>query len=116
MDGDIAPVDMIANLSEDFGAMVYIDDAHGEGVLGDGGRGVASHFHVEDKIQVELGTFSKALGVVGGYVAGSNDLRDHALNKSRTRLLSGTPTPATTASPTAPLDVLETQPQHVRKR
>src|SRR5256884_562903 len=52
MDGDIAPVDQIANLSEAFGAMVYIDDAHGEGVLGDGGRGVASHFHVEDKIQV----------------------------------------------------------------
>jgi len=64
MDGDIAPVDQIANLSEAFGAMVYIDDAHGEGVLGDGGRGVASHFHVEEKIQVELGTFSKALGVV----------------------------------------------------
>ncbi|HTD81611.1 MAG TPA: aminotransferase class I/II-fold pyridoxal phosphate-dependent enzyme, partial [Thermoplasmata archaeon] len=66
MDGDIAPVGDIARLAEEFGAMVYIDDAHGEGVLGEGGRGVASHFHVEDKIQVELGTFSKALGVVGG--------------------------------------------------
>src|SRR3989454_1907885 len=114
MDGDIAPVDQIANLSEAFEAMVYIDDAHGEGVLGDGGRGVASHFHVEDKIQVELGTFSKALGVVGGYVAGSNDLRNYALNKSRTWLLSGTPTPATTASCIAAIDVLETEPQHVK--
>jgi len=114
MDGDIAPVGDIANVAEEWGAMVYIDDAHGEGVLGDGGRGVASHFHVEDKIQVELGTFSKALGVVGGYVAGSNDLRNYALNKSRTWLLSGTPTPSTTASCIAAIDVLETEPQHVK--
>jgi len=115
MDGDIAPVDQIANLSEAFGAMVYIDDAHGEGVLGDGGRGVASHFHVEEKIQVELGTFSKALGVVGGYVAGSNDLRNYALNKSRTWLLSGSHPPAVAAACTAAIDVLETEPRHVKK-
>jgi len=115
MDGDIAPVDQIAKLAEDFGAMLYIDDAHGEGVLGEGGRGVASHFHVEDKVHVELGTFSKALGVVGGYVAGSNDLRNYALNKSRSWLLSGTPTPSTTASCMAAIDVLETEPRHVKK-
>jgi len=115
MDGDIAPVDRIAKLGEEFGAMVYIDDAHGEGVLGDGGRGVASHFHVEEKIQVELGTFSKALGVVGGYVAGSNDLRNYALNKSRTWLLSGSHPPAVTAACTAAIDVLETEPRHVKK-
>ncbi|HEX9286141.1 MAG TPA: aminotransferase class I/II-fold pyridoxal phosphate-dependent enzyme, partial [Thermoanaerobaculia bacterium] len=90
-------------------------DAHGEGVLGDGGRGVASHFHVEDKIQVELGTFSKALGVVGGYIAGSNDLRHYALNKSRTWLLSGSHPPAVTAACTAAIDVLETEPRHVKK-
>jgi glycine C-acetyltransferase len=114
MDGDVAPVGDIARLAEEYGAMVYIDDAHGEGVLGDGGRGVASHFHVEDKIHVELGTFSKALGVVGGYVAGSNDLRLYALNKSRSWLLSGTPTPGTTASCIAAIDVLETEPQHVK--
>jgi len=115
MDGDVAPVGDIAKLAEEYGAMVYIDDAHGEGVLGDGGRGVASHFHVEDKVHVELGTFSKALGVVGGYVAGSNDLRLYALNKSRSWLLSGTPTPGTTASCIAAIDVLETEPQHVQK-
>jgi len=115
MDGDIAPVDQIANLSEAFGAMVYIDDAHGEGVLGDGGRGVASHFHVEDKIQIELGTFSKALGVIGGYIAGSNDLRNYALNKSRTFLLSGSHPPAVAAACTAAIDVLETEPRHVKK-
>jgi len=115
MDGDIAPVGDIAKLAEEFGAMVYIDDAHGEGVLGEGGRGVASHFHVEDKIHVELGTFSKALGVVGGYVAGSNDLRNYALNKSRTWLLSGSHPPATTAACIAAIDVLETEPRHVKK-
>ena len=115
MDGDIAPVGDIAKLAEGFGAMVYIDDAHGEGVLGEGGRGVASHFHVEDKIHVELGTFSKALGVVGGYVAGSNVLRNYALNKSRTWLLSGSHPPATTAACIAAIDVLETEPRHVKK-
>lgn len=115
MDGDIAPVGDIANVAEDYGAMVFIDDAHGEGVLGDGGRGVASHFHVEEKIHVELGTFSKALGVVGGYVAGSNDLRNYALNKSRTWLLSGSHPPATTAACIAAIDVLESEPQHVRR-
>src|SRR5207237_8913132 len=115
MDGDIAPVDQIANLSEAFGAMVFIDDAHGEGVIGDGGRGVASHFHVEEKIQIELGTFSKALGVVGGYVAGSNDLRNYALNKSRTWLLSGSHPPAVAAACTAAIDVLETEPRHGKK-
>ena len=114
MDGDVAPVGDIAKLAEEYGAMVYIDDAHGEGVLGEGGRGVASHFHVEEKIHVELGTFSKALGVVGGYVAGSNDLRLYALNKSRSWLLSGTHTPGTTASCIAAIDVLETEPQHVQ--
>src|SRR5213594_4177724 len=86
-----------------------------DGVLGDGGRGVASHFHVEDKIQIELGTFSKALGVVGGYVAGSNDLRNYALNKSRTWLLSGSHPPAVAAACTAAIDVLETEPRHVKK-
>ena len=113
MDGDIAPVGDIAKLSEGFGAMVYIDDSHGEGVLGEGGRGVANHFHVEDKVQVEMGTFSKALGVVGGYAAGSQDLRLFALNKSRTWLLSGSHPPAVIGACIAAIDVLETEPKWV---
>ncbi len=115
MDGDIAPVDQIANAAEPYGAMVYIDDSHGEGVLGDGGRGAANHFHVEDKVHVEMGTFSKALGVVGGYAAGSNDLRLFALNKSRTWLLSASHPPATIASCIAAIDVLETEPKWVER-
>ncbi len=113
MDGDIAPVDQIAKAAEPYGAMVYIDDSHGEGVLGEGGRGAANHFHVEDKVHIEMGTFSKALGVVGGYAAGSNDLRLFALNKSRTWLLSASHPPATVASCIAAIDVLETEPKWV---
>lgn len=115
MDGDVAPADQIVKLTSEVGAMTYIDDAHGEGVLGDGGRGCGSHFNIEGKITVEMGTFSKAFGVVGGYVAGSNDLRNFALNKSRSWLLSGSHPPATTAACIAAIDVLETEPRHVKK-
>jgi len=115
MDGDVAPVDGIVKAAEPYGAMVYIDDSHGEGVLGEGGRGVANHFHVEDRVHVEMGTFSKALGVVGGYAAGSNDLRLFALNKSRTWLLSASHPPATIASCIAAIDVLETEPRWVER-
>jgi glycine C-acetyltransferase len=115
MDGDIAPVDQIVKAAEPYGAMVYVDDSHGEGVLGEGGRGVANHFHVEDRVHVEMGTFSKALGVVGGYIAGSNDLRLFALNKSRSWLLSASHPPATVASCIAAIDVLETEPKWVER-
>ncbi len=113
MDGDISPVDEIVELAEEHSAMTYVDDAHGEGVLGEGGRGIASHFHVEGRVDVEMGTFSKAFGVQGGYVAGSEDLRRFALNKSRTWLLSASHSPAVTAACIAAIDVLETEPQWV---
>jgi glycine C-acetyltransferase len=115
MDGDMAPVDQIVGLAEAHGAMVYIDDAHGEGVLGEGGRGIASHFKVEGRVHVEMGTFSKAFGVVGGYVAGSGDLRRFALNKSRTWLLSGSHPPAVVAACTAAVRVLESEPKWVQR-
>jgi glycine C-acetyltransferase len=95
--------------------MLYVDDAHGEGVLGEGGRGIVEHFHLpRDKVQVEMGTFSKAFGVVGGHVSGSQDLVNFGYNKSRTWLLSGSHPPAVAAACTAAIDVLETEPQHVR--
>jgi glycine C-acetyltransferase len=116
MDGDIAPLDKIAALGAAHGAMVYVDDAHGEGVLGEGGRGIVSHFHLSrDQVQVEMGTFSKAFGVVGGHVSGSRDLVNFAYNKSRTWLLSGSAPPATTAACLAAVDVLEREPQHVQR-
>jgi glycine C-acetyltransferase len=115
MDGDIAPLDKIAAEAARHGAMVYVDDAHGEGVLGDGGRGIVEHFHLSrDQVQVEMGTFSKAFGVVGGHVSGSQSLVDFAYNKSRTWLLSGSHPPPVAAACTAAIDVLETEPQHVR--
>ncbi len=115
MDGDVAPVKEIVELCERFGAMSYIDDAHGEGVLGEGGRGAASHFHVEGRVTVEVGTFSKAFGVVGGYCAGGKDLRSYAYNKSRSWLLSGSHPPMVAAACIAAIDVLETEPQHVER-
>jgi glycine C-acetyltransferase len=116
MDGDIAPLDRIAEHAEDHGAMVFVDDAHGEGVLGEGGRGIVSHFKLSrDKVQVEMGTFSKAFGVVGGHVSGSRDLIDFAYNKSRTWLLSGSHPPPVAAACIAAIDVLEKEPQHVKK-
>ena len=116
MDGDIASLDEIAKHGAEHGAMVYVDDAHGEGVLGEGGRGIVSHFKLSrDKVHVEMGTFSKAFGVVGGHVSGSKDLIDFAYNKSRTWLLSGSHPPAVAAACIAAIDILESEPQHVKK-
>ncbi len=115
MDGDIAPLDQIAKLGAEHGAMVYVDDAHGEGVLGEGGRGIVSHFKLSrDRVHVEMGTFSKAFGVVGGHITGSRDLVNFAYNRSRTWLLSGSHPPPVAAACIAAIDVLEKEPQHVK--
>ena len=114
MDGDIAPMDEIVKLSKEYGAMSYVDDAHGEGVIGPDGRGIGAHFGIEGKIDVEMGTFSKAYGVVGGLIAGSQSLVNFAYNKSRTWLLSGSHPPAVAGAQLAAIDVLETEPEHVK--
>ena len=115
MDGDIAPLDEVAKLGAQHGAMVYVDDAHGEGVLGKGGRGIVSHFGLDhSQVQVEMGTFSKAYGTIGGHISGSMDLVKFAWNKSRTWLLSSSHPPPVVAATIASIDVLETEPQHVR--
>ena len=114
MDGDTAPLDEICALAGEYGAMTYVDDAHGEGVLGEG-RGIGVHYGVEDKVDIEMGTFSKAFGVVGGLAAGSKHLAKYAFNKSRTFLLSGSAPPATVAACTAALDVIDEEPQHVKR-
>ena len=115
MDGDIAPLDQIVKTCKAHGAMIYVDDAHGEAVLGDGGRGIVSHFNLTHKdVHVEMGTFSKAFGVVGGHVSGSEYLRKFAYNKSRTWLLSGSHPPPVAAACIAAIDILETEPKHVQ--
>jgi glycine C-acetyltransferase len=114
MDGDIAPMDKIVSISKDYGAMTYVDDAHGEGVIGPDGRGIGAHYGIEGEIDVDMGTFSKAYGVVGGLIAGSKDLINFAYNKSRTWLLSGSHPPAVAGAQYAAIDVLETEPNHVK--
>ncbi len=114
MDGDIAPLDRIAKLADEHRAMLYVDDAHGEGVLGEGGRGIVSHFKLDhERVHVEMGTFSKAYGTVGGHISGSSDLVKFAWNKSRTWLLSSSHPPPVVAATIAAIEVLETEPQHV---
>ncbi len=116
MDGDIAPLNDVAKLGEEHGAMVYVDDAHGEGVLGEGGRGIVSYFGLDHgKVQVEMGTFSKAYGTIGGHISGSESLAKFAWNKSRTWLLSSSHPPPVVAATIAAIDVLETEPHHVKK-
>jgi len=114
MDGDIAPLDTIVKLGKKHGAMIYVDDAHGEGVLGKGGRGIVSHFNLTHKdVHVEMGTFSKAYGTIGGHISGSDSLVKFAYNKSRTWLLSSSQPPAIAAATIAAIDVLENEPEHV---
>ncbi|MHA2236373.1 MAG: aminotransferase class I/II-fold pyridoxal phosphate-dependent enzyme [Candidatus Thorarchaeota archaeon] len=115
MDGDIAPLDDIVKAAKPHGAMIYVDDAHGEAVLGKGGRGIVSHFNLSHHdVHFEMGTFSKAFGVMGGHVAGSRDMVNYALNKSRSWLLSGSHPPATAAACIAAIDILETEEHHVK--
>jgi glycine C-acetyltransferase len=107
MDGDIAPLDKITEVSKSYGAMVYVDDAHGDGVLGDNGKGIVNHFHLEGKVEIEMGTFSKAFGVVGGYVVGSHVLKEYMYNKVRPYLLSGSHPPAVVGACIAALKLIE---------
>jgi glycine C-acetyltransferase len=116
MDGDLAPLSEIAKIAKQHNAGVYVDDAHGEGVLGKDGRGIVDHFHLgRDEVHIEMGTFSKAFGVIGGHISGSEDLRNFAINKVRTFLLSAAVPPGVAAACTAAINVLETEPEHVTK-
>ncbi len=112
MDGDIAPLGEITDLAEEHDAMVFVDDCHGEGVLGDGGAGIVDHFKLQGRVDFEIGSFSKALGVQGGIVAGSEQVRNHALNHSRSWLLSGSQPPGVAAAQKAAVEVLMEEPEH----
>ena len=115
MDGDIAPLDIIAEVAEQYDAMVMVDDCHGEGVLGDGGRGIVDHFKLQGKIDFEVGSFSKALGVQGGVLSGSESVKKHAINHSRSWLLSGSQPPGVAAAQKAAIEVLRDEPEHHAK-
>jgi len=109
MDGDIAPLDKIVDLAERYDAAVMVDDAHGSGVLG-GGRGTAYHFGVHQRIDIQLGTLSKAVGVMGGYIAGSHALRDWLTQRSRPFLFSTAHPPAVVGAVMAAIDLMESDP------
>ncbi len=97
MDGDIAPLPDIVNLAEKYNALTYVDDAHGSGVLGESGRGTVDHFGLHGRVDFTIGTLSKAIGVIGGYVAGSNTMKDWLSHRGRPLLFSTSLPPAAVA-------------------
>ena len=115
MDGDIAPLPEIVDLSDEYDAMSYVDDAHGEGVLGDHGRGIVDHFNLSKRIDVEMGTFSKALGAVGGFSAGSYNLADLIKQRSRPFLFSSAMNPADAAAVLKSIEILERDDSLLKK-
>ncbi len=115
MDGDIAPLPEIVEVADDYGAIVMVDDAHGEGVLGDSGRGIVNYFKLEGRVEMEVGTLSKAFGVMGGYITGPGVLIDYLKQKGRPFLFSTGLTPADTAAAIAAVDVLTKSDELVRK-
>lgn len=107
MDGDFPPLDKIADIAEAHDLMLMVDDAHGEGVLGKGGRGIVDHFHLHGRVDVEVGTFSKAFGVMGGVVAGKTKIVEWLRQRGRPFLFSSAITVPDVAATIAAIDVLE---------
>jgi glycine C-acetyltransferase len=114
MDGDVAPLDKIYEVASRYDVLTMVDDAHGEGVLGQG-RGIVAHFGLQGKFDVEIGTLSKAFGVMGGVVAGNSVVVDYIRQKARPNLFSSALTPADTAACMAAVDYVEAHPELVDK-
>jgi len=115
MDGDLAPLPGIVEAAEEYGAMVMVDDAHGEGVLGSHGRGIVDHFGLHGRVDIEAGTMSKAFGVVGGYVAGSAEIVEYLRQRARPFLFSSAATPPDVAACIAAVDILQESDAPVKK-
>lgn len=115
MDGDIAPLPEIVKLAREYDAITMVDDAHGEGVLGRGGRGIVDHFGLHGEVDIEVGTLSKAFGVVGGYVAGRAELCEYLRQRGRPFLFSSAVTPADVAACIAAVDILLQSEERVRR-
>lgn len=113
MDGDIGPVDELCDLAEKYGAIMMVDDAHASGVLGRNGRGSIDHFHCHGRVDVQVGTLSKAIGALGGYVCGSRDLIDFLYHRARPFLFSTSHPPSVTATCIAAFDLLEQEPERI---
>jgi len=113
MDGDIGPVHQLADLCEKYGAIMMVDDAHASGVLGRNGRGSVDHFGCTHKVDVQVGTLSKAIGALGGYVCGSRDLIDYLYHRARPFLFSTSHPPSVAASCIAAFDILQSEPERI---
>jgi glycine C-acetyltransferase len=113
MDGDIAPLKGIVERAERFGALVMVDDAHASGVLGKNGRGSVNHFGLDGRVDLQMGTLSKAIGVLGGYVAGAQPVRDFLIHRARPFLFSTSHPPGVAAACIAAIDVLLTEPERI---
>jgi glycine C-acetyltransferase len=115
MDGDIGPVDKLAALAEKYGAIMMVDDAHASGVLGRNGRGSVDHFGMHGKVDVQVGTLSKAIGALGGYVCGTRDLIDYLYHRARPFLFSTSHPPSVAATCIAAFDILESEPERIER-
>src|SRR5437868_2468286 len=115
MDGDIGPLPGLCELAEKYGAIMMVDDAHASGVLGLNGRGTIDHFKVDGRVDVQVGTLSKAIGALGGYVCGTRDLIDFLYHRARPFLFSTSHPPSVAATCIAAFDVLEQEPQLMEK-
>ena len=113
MDGDIGPVDKLCDLAEKYGAIMMVDDAHASGVLGRNGRGSIDHFNCHGRVDIQVGTLSKAIGALGGYVCGSKDLIDFLYHRARPFLFSTSHPPSVTATCIAAFDILEQEPERI---
>ncbi len=115
MEGDVAPLPEIAALAERYGARLMVDDAHGLGVFGENGRGTPEHFGVENEVDLVMGTFSKSLATVGGFIAGDAYVIEHIKHNARAQIFSAAPPPASMAAALKALEIVEREPER-RKR
>ncbi|MEK7722425.1 MAG: aminotransferase class I/II-fold pyridoxal phosphate-dependent enzyme, partial [Elusimicrobiota bacterium] len=115
MDGDIANLDEIVAVSHKYGAFVMVDDAHASGVIGQEGRGTVSHFGLDGKVEIQIGTLSKAFAAVGGYAATTQSLRDYLGSVARPFLFSSSQPPSVAATCIAVLDILFNEPEHLKR-
>jgi glycine C-acetyltransferase len=113
MDGDIGPLPGLCDLAEKYGAIMMVDDAHASGVLGRAGRGTIDHFSVHGRVDIQVGTLSKAIGALGGYVCGTRDLIDYLYHRARPFLFSTSHPPSVAATCIAAFDVLQNEPQRI---
>ncbi len=115
MDGDIVDLPSVARISKKYGARLMVDDAHGIGVLGKTGRGTTEHFGMEDEVDLVMGTYSKSLASIGGFIAGTEDVIHYIKHMARAFMFSASPPPASVASVSAALDIIDSEPERIER-